>query len=136
MPTPREEVLTLVVQLVESRLANLRICVTSRPETDIKTVLEPLTFRSISIHNENGQIEDIENYIRSVVNTDAQLRKWTKETKQMVIDVLIERADGMYVTVNEFVDVSQTQTHDIGSVGYIVNLSIFAPAAQQVSAKR
>jgi len=95
MPSPREEVLTFVEQLIESRLTNLRLCVTSRPETDIKIVLGPLTFRSISIHNESGQMKDIENYIRSVVNTDPKNRKWKREDKQMVIDVLTKRANGV-----------------------------------------
>ena len=95
IPSHREEVLNLVEQLVESRFANLRLCVTSRPETDIKAILEPLTFRSISIHDASGQIEDIENYIKSVVNTYPKNRSWKKEDKQLVIDVLTKRADGM-----------------------------------------
>jgi hypothetical protein len=95
MPSPREEVLALVEQLIESRLMNLHLCVTSRPEADLKIVLEPLSFRSISIHNERGQMEDIENYIRSVVNSDPKNRRWRQEDKQLVIDVLTERADGM-----------------------------------------
>ena len=95
MPSPREELLKLLVQLVELRLPNLRICVTSRPETDLKAVLEPITFRSISIHDERGQMEDIENYVRSVINSDPKNRQWTQEDKQLVIDVLTERADGM-----------------------------------------
>ena len=103
MPSPREEVLTFVEQLIESRLDNLRICITSRPETDIKVVLEPLTFRSISLHDESGQIQDIENYIRSVVNTDPKIRRWKQEDKQLVIDVLTSRADRMYVTITYFV---------------------------------
>jgi len=40
-------------------------------------------------------MEDIENYIRSVVNTDPKNRRWKEEDKQLVIDVLTERADGM-----------------------------------------
>ena len=95
MPSPREEVLTLLEQLIESRLMNLRICVTSRPETDIKIVLEPLAFRSMSIHDENGQMEDIENYIKSVINADPKNRRWKQEDKKQVIDVLTERANGM-----------------------------------------
>ena len=95
MPSPREEVLTLVEHLIASRLSNLRLCVTSRPETDIKTVLEPLAFRSLSIHDERGQMEDIEKYIRSVVNTEPRNRRWKDEDKQLAIDVLITRADGM-----------------------------------------
>ena len=95
IPSPREEILTLLEQLFESRLANLHLCVTSRPEIDIKSVLEPLTFCSISIHDEKGQMEDIENYIKSVVNTSAQSRRWKREDKQLVIDTLTKRADGM-----------------------------------------
>jgi len=94
LSSPREGVLSFLEVLVEARL-NLRICVTSRPEADIKAVLEPLTFHSISLHDESGQKEDIENYIRSVVNTNRKMRKWTPEHKQLVIDVLTERADGM-----------------------------------------
>jgi hypothetical protein len=35
-PTPREKVLRLVEDLVDLQLPNLRICLTSRPEVDIK----------------------------------------------------------------------------------------------------
>jgi NACHT domain len=95
LPSPRAEVLSLLEDLVEARLSNLRICVTSRPETDIKLVLEPLTFRSISLHDETGQKEDIENYIKSVVSTNREMRRWTPEQKQLVINILTERANGM-----------------------------------------
>jgi len=92
---PREKVLMLLEDLINSRLPNLRICVTSRPEVDIKAVLEPLSFHSVSLHDEKGQMEDIENYIKSVVNTDKKMRRWKPEHKQLVIDVLTKRADGM-----------------------------------------
>jgi hypothetical protein len=95
IPSPREKVLKLVEKLVDAQLPNLRICVTSRPETDIKTLLEPLSFRSISLHDERGQMEDIEKYIKSVVNKDQRNRRWKAEDKQLVIDALTERADGM-----------------------------------------
>ena len=93
--SPREEVLTLLEYLIDSQFPHLRICVTSRPEADIKSFLEPLTFRSVSLHDERGQKEDIENYIKSVVNTNRNMQRWTAEHKQLVIDVLTERADGM-----------------------------------------
>jgi hypothetical protein len=81
--------------LMDSQLPNLRICVTSRPEIDIKDVLEPLTFRSVSLHDESGQLEDIDNYIKSVVNTDPNMRRWKTTDKELVIDVLIKKSDGM-----------------------------------------
>ena len=68
--------------------SNLRICVTSRPETDIKPILEPLTFRCISLHDESGQKEDIENYIESIVKSDRRMRRWTPEHKQRVIKLM------------------------------------------------
>jgi hypothetical protein len=85
----------LVEDLVNSRLPNLRICVTSRPEDDIKVALQPLAFHSVSIHDEIGQLEDIETYIKSVVNTSRKMRRWRPEDKQLVIDVLTSRSDGM-----------------------------------------
>ena len=95
MPSPREELLNLVEQLIESQLTDLRLCVTSRPEADIKSVLGTLAFRSISIHDEMGQMEDIENYIKSVVYADPKNRRWKPEDKELVIKALTERADGM-----------------------------------------
>jgi hypothetical protein len=95
LPSPREKVLMLVEELISSQYANLRICVTSRPETDIKYALDPLTFRSVSLHDQSGQMEDIENYIKSVVRTDPKNRRWKAEDKQLVIEVLTKNADGM-----------------------------------------
>ncbi|KAH9016751.1 hypothetical protein EDB84DRAFT_711918 [Lactarius hengduanensis] len=42
MPTPREKVLRLVKDLVGLKLSNLHLCITSRPEIDIRNALEPL----------------------------------------------------------------------------------------------
>ena len=95
LPSHRDQVLAFLEDLVDSRLPNLRICVTSRPETDIKPILDPLTFRSIPLHDEGGQKEDIENYVKCIVNTDRRMRRWTPVYKQLVIDTLTNRADGM-----------------------------------------
>jgi len=95
MPSPREEVLDFIDDLVKSELPNLRLCLTSRPEIDVKVVLSPLTSYSISLHREKGQMRDIDNFITFVVNTDKGMRRWNAEDKQLVIDVLTKRADGM-----------------------------------------
>jgi hypothetical protein len=97
IPTPRKRVLQLVKELVDLHISNLRICVTSRPEVDIRDVLEPLTSRRVSLHDESGQKEDIEKYVRSVVysNSEPIMRRWRKEDKELVIETLSERADGM-----------------------------------------
>jgi hypothetical protein len=95
MPSPREKVLMLLEDLIDSALPKLRICVTSRPEIDIKIFLEPFTFRSVSLHDESGQIEDIDNYIRSVVSKDPKMRRWKAADKELVTDALIRKSDGM-----------------------------------------
>jgi len=94
-PTPREKVLTLLKDLIDLKLPNLRICVTSRPEIDIKAILMPLTFHSVSLHDERGQKEDIKGYVESIVSTNKKMKNWSPEHKQLVIDVLIGRADGV-----------------------------------------
>ena len=96
MPSPREKVLKLVDELVNLHVPDLRICVTSRPEVDIVPVLDPLAFRSVSLHAENGQIQDIAEYIKSQVRTDSKIRAWRAVDKELVTDVLTKRANGMY----------------------------------------
>jgi len=94
-PTPREEVLDFLEDLVGLGLPNLRICVTSRPEVDIRTVLEPLTSLHMSLHDQSGQKQDILDYIKNVVHSDSLMQRWRTEDKQMIIDTLSAKADGM-----------------------------------------
>ena len=94
-PSAREEVLELVQELVELKLSNFHLCVASRPEIDIRKFLEPLEPLQISLHDESGQKEDIIEYIKSVVHSDKKMRSWRDDDKQLVVEVLSERADGM-----------------------------------------
>ncbi len=95
MPSPREEVLKVIEQLVGLRLPNLRLCITSRPEVDIRNALEPLTSHPVSLHEECGQRKDMIDYIKSVVYSDPRMRRWRDEEKNLVIDSLSEKVDGM-----------------------------------------
>jgi hypothetical protein len=99
IPSARERVLQLLKELVDLRLPNLHICVTSRPEIDIRNVIVPLTSLRVSLHDQSGQKQDIADYVRSVVysNSEPIIRRWKKEDKDLVIEMLSERADGMYV---------------------------------------
>ena len=96
VPPSREKVLNLVKELVELRHPNLRLCITSRPEFDIRATLQPLTTQQVSIHDESGQHHDIIDYVISVVHSDKKMKKWRDDDKNMVIDKLTEKADGMY----------------------------------------
>ena len=97
LPPPRTEVLQFVKELIDLRLRELYICATSRPEVDIRAVLEPLAFRSVSLHDEIGQKADIAHYVRNVVESSPStaMRRWREDDKNLVIETLTERADGM-----------------------------------------
>jgi hypothetical protein len=94
-PSPREEVLEFVDELVGLRLPNVHICVTSRPEHDIRVVLKRLTEHPVSLHDESGQQEDISNYVTSFVCSNQRMKRWRDEDKNLVIKILSEKADGM-----------------------------------------
>jgi NACHT domain len=93
-PSSRRRVLTLLEELVDLH-PNLRVCVTARPEADIETALNRLTSHSISLHDEDGQRQDMLDYISSVVNSDPEMERWRMEDKELVIRTLLERAHGM-----------------------------------------
>ena len=111
IPTAREQVLDLVKELVDLRLSSLHICVTSRPEVNIRSALEGLAFCSISLHDERGQNEDITKYIKSVVHSpsDTLMKRWREDDKDLVIQTLSEQADGMSVLSMNIVDAGLLQ---------------------------
>ena len=81
--TPRGRVLYLLEELLELKLPNLRICVTSRSLVDIGDILGRLASHHISVHDERGPKTDNS---RSIVLTDGKLRGWISgsEDKQLV----------------------------------------------------
>ena len=98
VPSPRSQVLSLIKQLMDLRLPHLHICVTSRPEFDIRATLGRLALQSVSLHDQSGQKEDIVDYVRSVVYSDSDetmMKRWREEDKKMVVETLSEKADGM-----------------------------------------
>jgi hypothetical protein len=97
MPSSRDQVLTLLERFVALKLQNLHLCVTSRPEADIRTCLEPLTSTSnaMSLHDESGQKKDIVEFVTSVVRSDRNMRRWREADKELVINTLSEKAEGM-----------------------------------------
>ena len=93
--SPRKDVLMLIEELVGLHLPNLHVCISSRNEVDIKTIIHPLAFHSISLHDERGQMQEIIDYVRSFVGSNPGMRNWTVEDKELVIDELSQKADGM-----------------------------------------
>ena len=95
VPSLRERVLKLVKEFIGLRLPNLRLCVTSRPEFDIRTALKPLATQQVSLHDESGQKQDIIDYVTSVVRSDERMKRWRDNDRTMVIEKLTAKADGM-----------------------------------------
>ena len=103
IPSPREKVLQIMDDLLRLPQVNtdIRILITSRPEVDIRTVLEPLASYSVSIHDQEGQRSDIISYIKSVVESDVNMRRWRAEERELVIESLSQKADGMWVIASK-----------------------------------
>ena len=95
IPTPREQVLELVKDLIDLGLPNLHFCVTSRPEIDISITLETLASGHLSLHDQPGQKRDIEEFVSAVVHSDIRMRRWREDDRKLVIETLSEKADGM-----------------------------------------
>jgi hypothetical protein len=95
LPSPRELVLDFVKELVKLSSPNLHLCVTSRPEIDIRKALEPLSSCRVSLHEQSGQRQDIIDYVTSVVHSDPKMQRWRDEDKKLVIEKLSAGANGM-----------------------------------------
>ena len=97
VPSAREQVLDLIKELVSLHLPGLHICITSRPEANISDALVSLASQIVSLQDELGQREDIEDYVRSAVYSGLStfMKQWRKDDKEHVIETLSERADGM-----------------------------------------
>jgi hypothetical protein len=97
LPPPRERALKIMKELIEINLPHLHFCITSRSEIDIRVFLDPLVREpnSVSLHDQPGQIEDIAEYINSIVNSDTKMEEWSKELKKQVIDTLAKKSSGM-----------------------------------------
>jgi hypothetical protein len=95
IPSSREKVLKLVEDLHSLRLHHVRICITSRPEVDIRSFLEHLASHCVSLHDEGGQRKDIIDYLKHVIETDPKMGRWREDDRQLVIDTLARKADGM-----------------------------------------
>lgn len=95
MRSPRAQVLSFIQELVALRLTNLHICITSRPEIDIRACLEPLTSLRVSLHDQTGHKADIASYIRFKIDFISHDKRWRNVDKELVVETLSEEADGM-----------------------------------------
>lgn len=93
----RTRVLALLTEISGWALPNLHILVTSRKEPDIDMALAPLVnLSSISILSSQVQ-PDIRRYIKSQLDNDLELKKWSSLIKEEIKNTLVENAHGMYI---------------------------------------
>ena len=90
----REEILTFLTELSGWSLPQLHVLITSRKEPEIEESLTSLKGMS-SVCIQIQQQEDIEKYVKSVLETDSYLAKWSFEVKREIQDTLIRNSDGM-----------------------------------------
>ena len=132
IPSARERVLQLLKDLVDLNLPKLHICVTSRPEIDIRNAIEPLTSLRVSLHDQTGQKDDIADYVRTVVysNSDTNMKRWKAEDKELVVKTLAERAEGMYV--NHFMLLMPVSNYQTGSAGCFASWKSYGTVFRRV----
>ena len=94
-PTPREQVLAILRELVVLRLPHVHFCFTSRPEVDVRNVMEGLAVHNVSLHQQVGQSQDISDYIEFIFSSDSRIQRWKEEDKQLAKDTLLRGARGM-----------------------------------------
>jgi len=94
-PTSRERVLDALQALIGLQLPHVHFGITSRPEIDIRTVLEPLATHNMALHDQAGQNQDIMDYIGHFVRFDPRVCRWREEDKKLVIETLTKKAGGM-----------------------------------------
>jgi len=49
----------------------------------------------VPLHEQDGQNQDIADYINDSVRSDPRMRRWREEDKQLVIETLTKKAGGM-----------------------------------------
>ncbi|KAH9170736.1 hypothetical protein EDB89DRAFT_2071643 [Lactarius sanguifluus] len=77
IPSSREKVLKLVKEIVDLHHPNLPT-------------------QEVSLHEESGQKQDINDYITFVVHSDRRMKRWRDDDKDAVIENLTKKADGMF----------------------------------------
>jgi ankyrin repeat domain-containing protein 50 len=93
--TDREDLLTFICDLTNSKVDGLRVMATSRRERDIEVQLRETVDYNINIQSVVVD-EDIQIYVRDRLETDNKLKKLPQSIHKEIISVMMEKANGMY----------------------------------------
>jgi hypothetical protein len=90
----REELLSFINGVIDWKVGKLHILATSRKETDISEVLDPLITEQIPIQNDLVNA-DIRLYIQERLQNDTRLKKWPEKIRMEIETTLMNGAHGM-----------------------------------------
>lgn len=93
-PQPLRDVVRLIQALVRLKRKDLRIFATNLPEEDIHNALQPLASQSVSLHETQGHLDDIVEYIKWRIKENSRMKRWRYEDKVSTWEVLSEKAAG------------------------------------------
>lgn len=91
----REQLLTVIEEMMQRPVNNLHILVTSRREPDIEEHLVPLlTSPAVALQGSDVDL-DIQLHITHQLTTDAKLKRWPNDIKSEIETTLLNGAHGM-----------------------------------------
>ena len=99
--TDREDLLKFVCDLGDTKLKGLCIMTTSRREREIQEQLGLMADYNINIQSAVVD-EDIRIYVQDRLATDPKLKKWPESVRDEITNVMMEKANGMYVYAVRF----------------------------------
>jgi len=78
-PTARGQVLVIMQELINLKLPHVHLCITSRLESDILEILEPLAIHNVPLPEKAGQNQDVADSTMSLVHSEPRTQDEAKE---------------------------------------------------------
>ncbi len=106
LPSPRATLLRLLRELINLQWSNLHVCILSHLDREVEFVLYPLASRRVCLHEESGHLQDIIRYLRWMLSTHPRMKGWKASDKEVVINTLFRKAEGVYVIPNDIIRIN------------------------------
>jgi len=105
-----------------------KLLITSREESDIREAMATIANVVLEV-KDDGVRSDICAHVTSYIDRDIRMKKWPQNVKDVVIQELGEKANGMYVRLVYNLLILITTGFD----GYFVNWNLYAPVSSPIS---
>jgi hypothetical protein len=57
--------------------------------------MDDLAVHNVSLHEQDGQNQDISDYIKFIFSSDSRIQRWKEDDKKLAKDTLLKGARGM-----------------------------------------